>query len=40
MTVKRLCIICKGEYEISSDTPLWASVWDLCPDCWLEDDTE
>ena len=31
------CIICNRSYTIRSDTPGWASVRDLCPDCWLED---
>ena len=37
-TTKLQCCICQHEYEIRSDSPMWASVWDFCPACQLEDD--
>ena len=37
--VKKLeCCLCQQEYEIRSESPGWASVWDFCPSCQLEDD--
>lgn len=35
---KLKCCICHQSYEIRSDAPMWASVWDFCPTCQLEDD--
>ena len=37
-TIKLECLICYRTYEIRSDSPGWASVWDSCPLCQLEDD--